>query len=212
MEEVFRDLGLSNEEIDIYKASYDTFKSRDMYQKWTCAFLDHCNEHKLPKSAPKSVHHFLAEMSLKYAPPTLWVFYSIINKHFTVWERSRLVGGVHAMGCSRVLIESFSFPQTLGYTSLASYPAIKMFIKDKNKRWTATKADVFSREQVDELLKSIPNDCIEKLSLKAVFILGVFGCMRCKEIHGLQFENIEVKEDVIFVSVKGRKNGEWAGW
>ena len=126
---------------------------------------------------------FFIEMRSAYAPSTMWVIYSCINRYFIV---------------------------TYG-KNLKNLSRLQMYLKIQSQRYVSTKSKVFSPEQIHTvLMHCLESQCPEFLLVGVGVSLLYFGLLRSRDVLKVTVEDVTLNSDgkyeVRFEHLRKRKN------
>jgi hypothetical protein len=73
------------------------------------------------------------------------------------------------------------------------YGTLIRFIKKKNVGYRAKKSNVFTREQVDEFVRTARGEVF--FMMKVAFLVGLGGACRTNELVKMSTDDVEILED-----------------
>lgn len=149
------------------------------YTKYWNHYIDWTKEKKIPEDQIYTENTLLVyfhELSESYSPSSLWTIFSCINCHFQIYKN----------------------------INLNNFGSLRLFLKRKGQRYKPKKASVFTRVQVENYIKQAPN-VGQHLLQKLVLLFGFYGGLRTSELTELRWNDIELTEQGIKVTIRYSK-------
>lgn len=150
-------------------------KSKIHYEKEYRQFCEWRNKVHVQGAEETVLLAYFAKLSEEYSASSLWPKYSMLRATLELKER----------------------------VEIDKYGALIRFIKKKNVGYKAKKSKVFTREQVNEFVRSAPDE--EFLMMKVAFLIGIGGACRTNELAKMTTEDVDVLEDKLVVTIPDSK-------
>lgn len=154
-------------------------KSKTTYDKALERFETWLDKQGTARISEHTILPYFQELLKDKKPTTAWTEYSCLKKMIRVR---------HSVDISK-------------------FYSISDLLKQASKGHSKKKAKTFTSEQVDQFLEKAPNS-LDVIQDKLALLLGLFGGLRSEEFCDIQFENIQVFEDHLKVSIGKRKTDQ----
>lgn len=154
-------------------------KSKDVYEKAYARFMAWLASQGTDRISENTLLPYFREMLKEKKPTTMWSEYSALKKMLRVR---------HAI-------------------DISAFASISDTLKQESKRHQKKKAATFTSEQVDEFLEKAP-DTLEFQQDKLALLLGLYGGLRSEEYCSIQFEDVQMFDDHLKVTIKQRKTDQ----
>ena len=147
-------------------------KSSGVYNKWHDKFIKYINENNYPESF-ESILNFFNEIASSFAVSTLWQAYSCLNKYYTTFK---------------------------SWTSFNDIPVLKNFLKSIERDSLCKKTSlILAKDELQAFFENAPNEDKRILVRKVVAVIGYYGGLRCAELTALDFKDVAISEECVFV-------------
>lgn len=118
-------------------------------------------------------------------------------------EKSAVLKSPSSLWCEYSMLKSTLFIEE--NIDISKYPKLRAFLKRRNDGYKPKKSNVFDREDVNSFLFEAPDDIY--LMMKVVMIMGIAGACRSNELCAMKMDNVELRHEVIIVTIPDSKNG-----